>query len=268
MLVALARARAGRFGPLFPMTIRSLPCRVLAWSLACSLAGLLSGLLLSCERRPAGGAAGPRFDAPAEDVSAPPAELSLPAGAPRVLFLGDSIGAGLHLAEHQAFPAVLQRRLAEAGLPFELINNSESGRTTSGGVAALDWSLRSQPDLVVIELGGNDGLRGIELELVEQNLRRLIEGSRASGAEVLLLGVRLPPNYETFAERFDGLYPRLAEEYGIGFVPFFMQGVGGNPALNLADGLHPTAEGHQRLADTVEPALRQALERLSASQAR
>lgn len=244
------------------MPLRCPFVRCLTWVL------LPVALLLGCERPAASSGARPGFDAPAADVSAPPAELVLPAGAPRVLFLGDSIGAGLHLAEHQAFPAVLQRRLAQASLPFELINNSESGRTTSGGVAALQWSLRSEPDLVVIELGGNDGLRGIELELVEKNLRTLIEGSRAAGAEVLLLGVRLPPNYAEFAAEFDALYPRLAEEYGIGFVPFFMQGVGGNPALNLADGLHPTAEGHERLADRVEPVLRAALERIAGASAR
>ena len=115
------------------------------------------------------------FDAPAAgvlDAPAPPA-LEVPADAPVVVFLGDSIGAGLHLAEHQAFPALLARRLAARELPFELVNASESGRTSAGGETALPWVLRREPDLVVIELGGNDGLRGIPLEEIEANLRAI-----------------------------------------------------------------------------------------------
>ncbi|WP_419192466.1 arylesterase [Engelhardtia mirabilis] len=195
-------------------------------------------------------------------MQAPAAELTVPETAPTVLFMGDSIGAGLHLAEHQAFPALLQQRLSAAGLPFRLVNASESGRTAAGGAAAIDWSLRTKPDLVVIELGGNDGLRGIPVEETERNLRAMIAASRDAGARVLLLGVRLPPNYGEAAERFDALYPALAKELDVAFVPFFMEGVGGVPELNLADGLHPTAVGHERLADNVEPTLRELLEAL------
>jgi acyl-CoA thioesterase-1 len=197
------------------------------------------------------------LDAPAADVTAAPrAELEVPADAPRVAFVGDSIGAGLHLAAHQAWPRVVQRRLADEGLAFELIDSSESGRTTSGGVTALAWVLRSEPDLVVISLGGNDGLRGIPIETVEANLRAMIERAREAQVRVLLLGIRLPPNYEGYAGEFDALYPRLAEEYGLAFVPFYMDGVGGVPELNLEDGLHPTAEGQERLADNVIGELR------------
>ncbi len=200
-----------------------------------------------------------RLDAPSASASpSVPPTVTVPADAPRVAFLGDSIGAGLHLAEHQAFPARLQRRLADE-LPFQLINASESGRTTAGGAAGLDWTLRSKPDLVVLELGGNDGLRGIPVADVEKNLRSMIEGARAAGARVLLLGVRMPPNYGEYAEAFDALYPQLAAEYGLAFVPYFMDGVGGVPELNLPDGLHPTPEGHERLADNVIGALRSVL---------
>ncbi len=224
-------------------------------------AALAALLLAACGAGAAEDAGGERtptlLDAPAADVAAAPAPaLDVPADAPTVLFLGDSIGAGLHLAEHQAFPAVLQARLAADGLPFRLANVSESGRTTSGGVTGLDWALRSEPAVVVIELGGNDGLRGVALEQVEANLRRLVAESRAAGARVLLLGVRLPPNYGEYGERFDALYPRLAAELDLAFVPSFMDDVGGVPELNLPDGLHPTAEGHERLADNVEAALR------------
>jgi acyl-CoA thioesterase-1 len=206
------------------------------------------------------------FDAPAPgdaEYGELPAPPEIPSDAPTVAFLGDSICAGLHLSERRAFPVVLQRRLAGAGLPFRLVSSCESGRTTAGGRTALDWVLRSRPDLVVIELGGNDGLRGIELGEIERNLRALVEGARKGGARVLLLGVRLPPNYGSYGERFDAIYPRLADEYGLAFVPFFMEGVGGNPDLNLADGLHPSIEGQERLADKVLPALRQVLSEIA-----
>lgn len=199
------------------------------------------------------------FDAPAESTTAPSARPKIPADAPTVVFLGDSIGAGLHLAEHQAFPALLQARFAIDDLPFHLVNASESGRTTSGGVTALEWVMRTNPDLVVIELGGNDGLRGIALSEIESNLRRLIEIARAGDARVLLLGVMLPTNYGAYGKDFDALYPRLAQELDVDFEPAFMRDVGGEPEMNLADGLHPTAEGHERLADNVAAALRRSL---------
>jgi acyl-CoA thioesterase-1 len=202
-----------------------------------------------------------QFDAPAGDVAAVGTELEIPAEAPVVLFMGDSIGAGLHLAAHQAFPALLQRRLFEDGLPFHLVNASESGRTSAGGASAIAWSLRREPNVVVIELGGNDGLRNIPLADVEANLAAMIEAAQASGAKVLLLGVRMPPNYGEYGAEFDAMYPRLVERFDLAFVPFFMDGVGGVPSLNLPDGLHPTAAGHEKLADNVESALRALLER-------
>lgn len=201
-----------------------------------------------------------QFDAPAGDVTAPPPALEIPEDAPTVLVMGDSIGAGLHLAEHQAFPAILQRRLFDAGVPFHLVNASVSGQTSAGGLSRYDWSLKVEPDVVVIELGGNDGLRGIELDSVERNLRGLIEQSQGAGARVLLLGVRMSPDLGDYAIEFDALYPHLAEETGAVLVPSFMDGVGGVPEMNLADGLHPTAAGHERLADRIESALRSVLE--------
>ncbi len=196
------------------------------------------------------------FDAPSVETTAPDAPLAIPEGSPTVAFLGDSLGAGLHLAEHQAFPALLQSRLLEDGVPFRLVNASESGRTTAGGAAALNWVLRSEPNLVVIELGGNDGLRGIPIAEIEKNLRKMIATARDASASVLLLGVRMPPNYGEYGADFDALYPRLAEELEVAFVPYFMEGVGGVPEMNLPDGLHPTVEGHEKLASNVISALR------------
>ena len=199
------------------------------------------------------------FDAPAGGVEAAPPPLEIPDDAPTVAFVGDSIGAGLHLAEHQAFPAVLQRLLVEAGQPFHLVNASESGRTSAGGASALAWILRSEPDVVVLAIGGNDGLRGIPVDDTEANLRQMVQTARNADATVLLLGVRLFENYGDYGEAFDALFPRLAEELEVAFVPYYMEGVGGVPEMNLEDGLHPTAEGHERLAANVAAGLAQAL---------
>ncbi len=212
------------------------------------------GLLTSaCERAEQDASRGPRtFDEPSAGVTKAPPAPEIPKDAPTVVFLGDSIGAGLHLAEHQAVPAVLQRRLTARGKPFHLVNASESGRTSAGGVTAIDWTLRTKPDLVILELGGNDGLRGVDPATTRNNLETIIERSRAAGARVLLLGVRLPTNYGALATEFDELYPALADEFDLAFLPYWMEGVGAVPELNLEDGLHPTAEGHERLADNVE----------------
>lgn len=234
------------------------------------IVGLALALLGSCGDDERDGSARNSFagrsmpgDGPETEALEPaPAAPEVPAAAPTVAFLGDSICAGLHLAEHQAFPALLARRMADEGLPFRLVNSCESGRTTAGARSALPWVLRSVPDVVVLEIGGNDGLRGIPLPEIEANLRALIEAVRASGADVLLLGVRIPPNYGEYAASFDALYPRLAAEYELAFVPYFMEGVGGVAEQNVSDGLHPTPEGHARLANNIAPELKKALERL------
>jgi acyl-CoA thioesterase I len=204
-----------------------------------------------------------RLDAPADvaaDSPAPPA-LEIPADAPLVVFLGDSISAGLHLAADQAFPAVVQRRLVGEGLPFRLVNAGLSGDTSAGGLARVDWLLRQEPDVLVVGLGGNDGLRGVPLASVEQNLRGICERALEGGAQVLLLGVRIPPNYGDYAVGFEGIYGRLAKELEISYLPFFMEGVGGVEEKNLADGMHPIPEGHVTIAEKVAPALGRLLER-------
>jgi len=215
--------------------------------------------------RSIGGAERALLDAPAEGSGNEIFtvwDLDIPGDAPRVVFLGDSIAAGLHLAEHEAFPAILQVRLVQDGLPFDLVNASESGRTTAGGLTTLPWVMQREPDLVVLELGGNDGLRGVDLDVIETNLRELATKAREGGARVLLLGMRLPPNYGDYGEAFDAIYPRLAEEIDVAFEPYFMREVGGVADMTLKDGLHPTAKGQVRLADNVEPALRAALREL------
>jgi len=184
-----------------------------------------------------------------------PAAPDIPADAPLVVFLGDSITAGLHLPAHAAFPAVLQRDLARAGHPFRFVNAGVSGDTSSGGLRRVNWLLEQKPDVVVVELGGNDGLRGLPIETIEANLRGIVERARDAGARVLLLGMRLPTSYGAYAAEFDALYARVVAETGAAFVPYFMEKVGGVREMMLPDDLHPSAAGHEVLAANVAPRL-------------
>lgn len=194
-------------------------------------------------------------DAPASSGVAQAAGQE-PATRPTVAILGDSIAAGLHLPADQAFPAVLARRLASDGFPIELVNAGVSGDTTAGGLRRVDWLLRQKPEIVVVELGANDGMRGQPVVEVENNLRAILTKVRAAGAQPLLLGIRLPPSYGAeYVESFAAVYPRVAAELEVPFVPFFMRGVAGMPELNLPDGIHPTQQGHARLAENVRAAL-------------
>lgn len=179
-----------------------------------------------------------------------------PNAGPKVVFLGDSISAGIHLAEDEAFPAVLQRKLTARGVPFRLINAGVSGDTAAGGLRRVDWVLKQKPDVVVIELGANDAMRGIAPDEIEKNLRGIVEKISTAGARALLLGMRIPPSYgPEHSEAFSALYERVARDLDLSFVPFFMNGVAAVPELNLEDGIHPTAEGHVRLAANVEDEL-------------
>ncbi|MDF1799219.1 MAG: arylesterase [Planctomycetota bacterium] len=182
---------------------------------------------------------------------------SLAPDAPKVVVLGDSLSAGLHLPADEAWPAVAAGLLAAEGLPIELVNAGVSGDTTAGGLARRDWLRRLAPDLMGLELGANDGLRGVALDSVEANLRAILERLEAEQVEVLLLGMKLPSNYgEQYASGFEQLFARLAEDTGVAFVPFFLDGVALDPELNLADGLHPNTAGHRILAANLLPALR------------
>jgi acyl-CoA thioesterase-1 len=182
---------------------------------------------------------------------------------PRVVFLGDSLTAGYGLEEAQAFPALIARQLEAAGLPVQVVNAGVSGDTSAGGLARLSWLLKQRPDVLVVELGANDALRGQPPAATEESLRRIIERAKADGVAVLLVGMLAPPNYgPEFTRDFAAIYPRLARELGVPLVPFLLTGVAGRPELNLPDGLHPTPEGHRIVADTVLPYLRPLVERL------
>jgi acyl-CoA thioesterase-1 len=173
---------------------------------------------------------------------------------PLVVFLGDSLTAGYGLGGEQAYPALVEKRLEQEGIPIKVLNAGVSGDTTAGGLARLDWLLSQKPDVVVVGLGGNDGLRGLPLEQADRNLREIVRRSKAAGARVLLLGMQIPPNYgPEYAQGFSGMYPAIAKEMDVPLVPFLLEGVGGVADLNQADGIHPTAEGQEKVAELVTP---------------
>lgn len=180
--------------------------------------------------------------------------------APRVVFLGDSLAAGYGLAEDEAFPARVAKNLAALGTPIHLVNAGVSGDTTAGGLSRLDWVLRQKPAILVVELGANDGLRGQPLEGIEGNLREIVRRGKAAGAKVLLVGMKMPPNYgREYTDGFAALYPKLAREMDVALLPFLLEGVAAEPRLNQADGIHPTAEGAEIVARTVTPYLEKLL---------
>jgi acyl-CoA thioesterase I len=176
------------------------------------------------------------------------------ANLPQILVLGDSLASGFGLPPEASFPARLEARLAADGIRARVVNSGNSGDTTAAGLARLDWALADKPDLVILELGANDALRGIDPESVRANLDAMIGRIKASGAKLLLAGMQAPPNWgEAYKKRFDALYPELAKVHGVALYPFFLDGVAMEPALNQADGLHPNARGVTALVDRIAP---------------
>jgi len=172
----------------------------------------------------------------------------------RIVVLGDSLSAGFGLAAPDALPAKLERALKAKGLPVQVENAGVSGDTAAGGLARLDWSVPDGTDAVILELGANDALRGIDPDTVRANLDAMIGKVAASGAKLLLAGMRAPPNWgNAYQKRFDALYPELAKAHGVALYPFFLDGVAMEPSLNQPDGLHPNARGVAALVDRIAP---------------
>lgn len=196
--------------------------------------------------------------------------LALPAAAApiRILAFGDSLVAGYGLSEDEAFPARLQAALAAAGVEAKVINGGVSGDTTAGGLARLDWSLADRPDVVLLELGGNDGLRGIDPQDTEANLDAMLGKLAAKEIPLLFIGMLAPPNLgPEFGEEYNALFPRLAERHKVAFYPFFLDGVARDPALNQPDGLHPNAAGVEVIVERILPAVLQVIEQARAAAA-
>jgi len=180
---------------------------------------------------------------------------------PVLLILGDSLSAGYGMDREQSWVNLLDIRLKESGFSYSILNSSISGDTSQGGLARLPRLLdRYQPAIVIIELGANDGLRGIDPVVTRENMTRMIQQSQTAGALVLLTGIKLPPNYgSTYLEQFESMYPDLANEFGTLLVPFFMDGVAFRPDLLQADAIHPNEKGQTVLLDNVWEVLQPAL---------
>jgi acyl-CoA thioesterase-1 len=189
----------------------------------------------------------PSGSAPGEPVASP---------APRIVFLGDSLTAGLGLPMEASVPALIERRLRDEGYEYTVVNAGVSGDTSAGGLNRLEWSLDGDVKVLVIELGANDGLRGLPVANMKRNLAEVIERARGRGIRVVLTGMEAPPNFgAAYTSEFRDVYRQLAREHDVIFVPFFLEGVAGIPDLNLSDGIHPNAKGARVIEQTIWRAL-------------
>jgi acyl-CoA thioesterase-1 len=178
-----------------------------------------------------------------------------------IVAFGDSLTAGLGVPPDETYPARLQEKLALSGYRYRVVNAGVSGDTTAGGVRRVDWVLKSKPDLVILELGANDGLRGLDLKETRANLAQIIQRLQSNGAQVVLAGMKLPPNYGAdYTRAFQSMYSDLAKQYGLPLIPFFLEGVAAQAGLNQADGIHPTGQGYvvvvDRIFTVLEPLLK------------
>jgi len=205
-----------------------------------------------------------RRDTPPSSAPVPAAET--PRGArPRIVVLGDSLTAGLGLDPSLAFPALLQARLDTEGLRYEVVNAGVSGDTSAGGLRRLDWALEGDVRVLILELGANDGLRGLPVSEMKKNLGEIIERAQRRGITVILAGMEAPPNYgERYTADFRQAYRDLAAQYGVRLIPFLLDGVAGIRELNQGDGIHPNREGAQIVEHTVWRALEPVLETAAA----
>jgi len=172
----------------------------------------------------------------------------------QILIFGDSITAGFGLEEQNAFPAFIQQKIDSLGMNYNVVNAGLSGETSAGGLRRIDWVLQQPVNIFVLELGGNDGLRGIDPENTKQNLQGIIRKveEKYPGAEIILTGMEAPPNMgEQYTSRFRSVFFELAEENDVTFMPFILEGVAGDPELNQGDGIHPTEEGHRVIAENL-----------------
>jgi acyl-CoA thioesterase I len=186
-----------------------------------------------------------------------------------VLFLGTSLTAGFGVGEEYAYPAVIQQKIDSAGLPFHVINAGLSGETSAGGLRRLDWSLQQPIDVLVLELGANDGLRGQPVEALRANLDSIVARTleRYPDADIVIAGMQAPPNLgAAYTNAFAGTYTELARRYHAALVPFLLQDVGGIRELNQGDGIHPSIEGHRILATNVWRVLGPVLEKRAAEE--
>jgi len=177
------------------------------------------------------------------------------AGFGTIVAVGDSLTAGYGVEEDQAYPALLQAYLLQEGYFFRVVNAGISGETSSGTRSRIAWVIRSlNPDIIILETGANDGLRGIDPAVLEKNLIEIITASQAEGVAVILAGMKMPPNFGlNYTKQFAEVYPRVAKKMGIALIPFFLEGVAGDRRYNLSDGIHPNPEGYRRVVEHIYP---------------
>jgi acyl-CoA thioesterase I len=181
---------------------------------------------------------------------------------PSIVAFGDSLTAGLGVRQDESYPARLQRTLDAAGYAYRVVNAGVSGDTTAGGARRVSWVLKNKPAIVILELGGNDGLRGLSLQETKANLERIIQQFQQASVIVVLAGMKLPPNYgKDYTDGFESLYQALAKQYRLTLIPFFLDGVAGSSSLNQADGIHPTGEGYRIIVEKIFPTLEPLLDR-------
>ena len=227
---------------------------------------LVAVCAIACGREPAAPPAQPVAPAPAATAQPAPAPVPpapVASDRPRIVFLGDSLTAGYGLEQSQAVPALIQARLKQEGYPFEVVNAGVSGDTSAGGLSRLEWSLSGDVRILVVELGANDGLRGLPVASMRRNLEEVIMGAQARGVAVLLVGMEALPNYgASYTSEFRDTFPALAKAHKTALMPFYLDGVAGKPELNIADGMHPNRAGAVIVANnlwrTLEPMLKPA----------
>lgn len=178
--------------------------------------------------------------------------FSLSAFSKTVLCLGDSLTEGYQLNKEEAYPHLVEKNLKTKHPDLKVINGGVSGATTASGLKRLDWYLKAKPDIMILALGANDGLRGLKVSDAEKNLTSVIEKAQARGITVIMAGMQMPPNYgEKYRQEFEALYPKLAKKYNLKLIPFLLEGVAAKSELNLADGIHPNPKGHEVMAKTI-----------------
>jgi acyl-CoA thioesterase I len=222
--------------------------------LVCAAAG--------CQKEPAREAPA----TPARSASSPatPADPDAPPPRPRIVAFGDSLTAGLGLLEQEAYPALVQRKIDAAGYEFEVVNAGVSGDTSAGALRRLDWALQGDVKVLIVAFGGNDGLRGLPVSQMKENLSNIIDNARERNIVVILAGMEAPPNFgQEYATQFRQAFRDVALNKRVLFLPFLLNNVAGKPELNQADGIHPNQQGTQIVADSVWAILEPLLDQMS-----
>ena len=189
------------------------------------------------------------------------AEEATPSTTSKILAFGDSVTEGLGVEPEEAYPALLQNRLRAAGYEYEVINGGISGETSSAALSRVEWMLTQKPDIVIVETGANDALRGIDLELTQNNISQIVKRFKESNVVVVLAGMQIIQNLgEEYTTQFANIYPAVAKEHDVILIPFFLEGVAGRPHLNQADVIHPTPEGYKIVLETIYPYVLEGIE--------